>query len=232
MLITPTIRRLLRLNNWLRWRNRRSLARKGTFIADSVQVLGWANISIGRNCVISDESWINVNERSPHSVSIRIGDFTFLGRRNFLSSGALIDIGPYCLTGIDCHFLGADHNYSDPFVPYVTTGVTKGGQIRIGANCWLGSSVTILKGVTVGHGSVVGAASVVTQDIPPFSIAVGSPARIVKRFDPVLCEWIRPELLPESRFLPTEDEYIEKLQKHFPAVRLPAIAGSRKLGDI
>ena len=142
MLISPNIKSLFRSNHWLRRRNIRALKRNSTYVADSVQVLGWDNISIGRSCVISDGSWLNVNERSAGDIRIQIGDFTFLGRRNFLTAGGLIDIGPYCLTGLDCHFLGADHDYSDPFVPYAASGVTHGGEIRIGANCWMGSSVT------------------------------------------------------------------------------------------
>jgi acetyltransferase-like isoleucine patch superfamily enzyme len=232
MLNNLRVRRHRYLERWLRWRRKCSLVRSGTFMADSVQVLGWDCIDIGRKCVISDDCWLNVNERGSGGVSIRVGDFTFLGRRNFLSSGSIIDIGPYCLTGVDCHFLGADHNYSDPLKPYITTGVSEGGDIKIGANTWLGSRVTILKDVTIGYGSVVGAASLVSRDIPPLSIAVGSPARVIKRFDVTRGEWVQPGDLDGKAEVPQEEEYIRNLRKSFPSLRLPVVAGSVTLGDL
>ena len=56
--------------------------------------------------------------------------------------------------------------------------------IRIGNNVWLGGGVTVCPGVTIGDNSVIGAGSVVAKDIPPNSVAVGNPARVVKTFDP------------------------------------------------
>ena len=53
-------------------------------------------------------------------------------------------------------------------------------SISIGQDCWIGSGAKILAGVTIGNGAVIGANSVVTKDIPPFAIAVGSPARVIK----------------------------------------------------
>lgn len=52
--------------------------------------------------------------------------------------------------------------------------------ISIGADCWIGGSVTVLPGVTIGEGCTVGAGSVVTKDIPARSVAVGNPARVIK----------------------------------------------------
>ena len=59
-------------------------------------------------------------------------------------------------------------------------------QVNIGSDCFIGGGTTILPGVTIGKGCTVGAASVVTRDIPPFSVAAGSPARVVKRLREVL----------------------------------------------
>lgn len=57
--------------------------------------------------------------------------------------------------------------------------------VTIGNDCWIGGQTTILPGVTIGNGCTIGAGSVVTKDIPPFSVAVGSPARVIKRVSPV-----------------------------------------------
>lgn len=57
------------------------------------------------------------------------------------------------------------------------------GAINIGNGCWLGQNVVVLPGVTIGERSIIGANAVVSNDIPPYSIAVGMPAKVIKRFN-------------------------------------------------
>jgi maltose O-acetyltransferase len=61
------------------------------------------------------------------------------------------------------------------------TGLERAGAITIQDNCWIGGTVTICAGVTIGEGCVIGAGSVVTRDIPPFSLAVGNPCRVLRQ---------------------------------------------------
>lgn len=63
---------------------------------------------------------------------------------------------------------------------YFTVGKEAAKAITIGADCWIGGGALILPGVTIGDGSTIGAGSVVTRDVPPRSVAVGNPARVVK----------------------------------------------------
>ena len=56
---------------------------------------------------------------------------------------------------------------------------------------WIGEKVTVLPGITIGEKSIIGANSVVTKDIPPFCIAAGNPASIIKRYDFEKHEWVR-----------------------------------------
>lgn len=60
-------------------------------------------------------------------------------------------------------------------------GVEFALPVSIGDDCWIGGNVSILPGVTIGNGCTIGANSVVTKSIPPFSVAVGSPARVIKK---------------------------------------------------
>lgn len=64
-------------------------------------------------------------------------------------------------------------------------------HVSIGNNVWIGEHVSILPGVTIGEGSVIGANSVVSKSIPPYSIAVGSPAKVIKKYDFEKSEWIK-----------------------------------------
>lgn len=71
-------------------------------------------------------------------------------------------------------------------------GVEYAMPVVIGDDCWVGGNTTIMPGVTIGRGCTIGAGSVVTRDIPDFSVAVGSPARVVKSVAPV------PDLVAED----------------------------------
>lgn len=64
-----------------------------------------------------------------------------------------------------------------------TSGPEFGGKITIGEDCWIGGNVIILPGITIGRGTTIGAGSVVTKDIPAESVAVGNPARVIKKID-------------------------------------------------
>lgn len=230
------------LKRWLQRRERDAASKAwraknvgpGAYLDDSVQVLGWRRVRIGAQTIVSADSWLNVNNRAVDEPAIVIGANCFIGRRNFLSAGSLIRIGDYALTGVDCHFLGSDHLHATPFAPYATTGTTEGGEIVVGVNCWLGASVTVLKGVTIGFGSIIGAGSIVTRDVPPFSVAVGSPARVVKRFDVARNDWIAAEAFgaEQAARIPSEDDYLAQLRASHPVVKGPRIAAGPALGDL
>lgn len=233
------------LDLWHRWRWRRrddAQVRQwrerhvgtGATIASSVQVLGWRRVRIGAHAILSEGTWLNVNDRESDEPAIIIGESSFIGRRNFLSSGDLIQLGAYCLTGPNCHFLGSDHVFETPFVPYLISGTTAGGAIRVGVNCWLGAGVTVMKDVTIGYGSIIGAGAVVLSDIPPFSIAVGNPARVVRRYDIATATWVRAAeyTTASDARLPGETAYLERLRAAHPVVPGPRIAASFDFGDL
>lgn len=213
---------------------RRAHVGANSHIAPSAQVLGWRQVRIGHHTLVGAETWINVNDRRPDRPVVIIGDNCFLGRRNFINAGELVRFGDYCLTGPDCHFLGADHDFSSPFVPYATSGMVTDGVIEVGSNCWFGSSVIVLKNVRIGFGSVLGAGSVITRDVPPLSVVVGSPARVVQRYDVRAAVWVKTEDYPADgdAQLPTEKEYLANLREKFPSIRGARPALGADFGDI
>ena len=82
------------------------------------------------------------------------------------------------------HITDHSHGYEDPTRPIRDQPITSNGAVIIKRGAWLGFAAQVLSGVTVGENAVVGANAVVTHDIPPFSVAVGNPARVIRQFRP------------------------------------------------
>jgi len=205
-----------------------------TYIDPSAQFLGASRIAIGSRCSIGEDCWFNVNQRGVEGPAIIVGDSCFIGRRNFFTAGSQIILGDYALTGVDCHFLGANHSFADPLKPYVISEVPTEEPIMIGTNCWLGSSVIVLRGVRIGYGSIIGAGAVVTRDIPPFSIAVGNPAQVLRRYNFASGQWTAISDWTDACEvgMPDEENYRRMLKEKYPRVSVPAVAGSGALGNL
>jgi galactoside O-acetyltransferase len=88
-------------------------------------------------------------------------------------------VGDNVLFGPRTQVLAVDHVFTDPTIPVMDQGITASG-ITIEDDCWIGAGATVLDGVTIGRGSVIGAGAVVTKSVPPHSLAVGIPARVIR----------------------------------------------------
>lgn len=204
----------------------------GTFIHTTVQMLGKAHIRVGSNSVLSQECWLNVNQRICEQVAIDIGNHSFIGRRNFFSSGKGIVIGDYVLTGNDCHFLGSSHVVSDPTRPCLTTGTTATDLIVVGHNTFFGAGAKVLGHVTIGHGCVVGACALVTRDVPPFSQVAGFPATVRRRYSFPRRIWVDTDAFTQEdeAAIPSADAYLTTLRSH-GAPRMPYLAAGSDMGQ-
>ncbi len=116
----------------------------------------------------------------PHGGAIRLGSDVFLGPGVVIYGHGGVEIGPECLIAMHCRILSSEHTVAPAGVA-IRTQPDIPKPTRLGRDVWLGAGVTVLGGVTIGEGCVVGAGTVVTRDIPPFSIALGVPARVVGR---------------------------------------------------
>ena len=94
----------------------------------------------------------------------------------------LVGIGDRVMFGPNVSILSATHQTD---VQSRRDGIEFALPVKIGDDCWIGGNVTILPGVTIGNGCTIGAGSIVTKSIPPFSVAVGSPARVTKKVEEV-----------------------------------------------
>jgi acetyltransferase-like isoleucine patch superfamily enzyme len=108
-----------------------------------------------------------------------------MGKNSSLNQGVMVDgfggvsIGSGVRIASYCTLNTADHCFDDPDIPIHEQGYLC-APITIEDDVWLGSHVNVNKGVTIGRGAVIGAGSVVTKDIPPYSIAVGVPCKVIK----------------------------------------------------
>ncbi|MGJ5673080.1 MAG: acyltransferase [Nostochopsis sp.] len=113
---------------------------------------------------------------------VQIGEGTFIGPGACIAGSGDVTIGKRCLIAAHTGIFANNHNFADPTKYIVDQGISRQG-IVIEDDCWIGHNVTVLDGVTIGEGSVIGAGAVVNQDIPPYSIAVGVPAKVIKKRD-------------------------------------------------
>ncbi|MDY7557692.1 DapH/DapD/GlmU-related protein [Cryobacterium sp. 10C3] len=140
-------------------------------------------VTYGKNLRMGSDSTLS----SVHG--LRVGHNVSIGQRTVIEvDGA---IGDYCLIGRGVQIVGrVDHSIDEVGIPMAfSTWVgdrpaVPQDAVQIGSDVWIGGGVIILGGVTIGEGAVLGAGAVVTHDIEPYGIAVGNPARVIrKRFD-------------------------------------------------
>jgi len=142
---------------------------------------GRHGVTLGHNVRLREFGWVQVTSHLTNpGEGLVVGDNTYIGPHCLLGAGGLITIGRDVALGAYVQLLAENHNFADPARAINEQGVTREG-ITIEDGCWLGNSVIVLDGVRIGARSVVGAGAVVTRDVPPASVAVGNPARVVKR---------------------------------------------------
>lgn len=174
-----------------------------TLIGRHVALHNKSYISLGRRCIIEDGAEIQgISHRGitlGNKVTIGsgamirpsgyysgdigdglvVGDNTSIGPLNYIGCSGFIRIGSNVMMGPRVSLYAENHNFADTARPMKFQGVTR-ETITIEDDCWLGSHSVVLAGVAIGRGSIVAAGSVVTKNVPPFSIVAGAPARILR----------------------------------------------------
>lgn len=123
--------------------------------------------------------WIgSTNKLRAHEGNLRLGPKVVMGRDNVVNTYLDIEIGQNALLGDWIYICDFDHVYADPGVPIKKQGLVMTAT-RVGEDVWVGEKASILRGADVGSGSIVASQALVKDAIPPFSIAVGTPARVI-----------------------------------------------------
>ena len=146
--------------------------------------LRFGELKCGKNCTFENNAIL-----APRNGKIIIGNNVFIGTNVLIQSfdNVSIEIGEDTKIAKDTNIFASNHNIDNLDTRYKEE---VGIGIRIGKNVWIGSRVIILDGVNIGEFSIIGAGSVVTKDVPPYTIWAGNPAVIIKRYDFESSKWV------------------------------------------
>lgn len=166
---------------WNRLALHRELARrrafaKGPLNGEVLELLREGRLEIGEGTLLEPNVWLTGGEVG----RIRIGEGVFLNQGVMVAAVDLVEIGDHCMAANGCMITDGNHRFDDPTKPVTWQGFDSKGPTRLGDNVWLGANVVVTSGVTIGDRCVVGSNSVVTRDLPPGSIAAGSPAVVIR----------------------------------------------------
>jgi len=151
------------------------------------------HIWIGDDTVIGEYCELSVDPLSADmdGVILQIGSGCRINQFNRLGATCHVEIQDNVLLATHVFVSDTDHSYEDVTIPIWKQPWVYRGPVVLESGCWLGDGVKVIGGVTIGRNSVIGANAVVIESIPPYSVAVGIPARVVKRFDSETREWLR-----------------------------------------
>jgi acetyltransferase-like isoleucine patch superfamily enzyme len=154
---------------------------KGSILTPPFRLAGEERIEIHERVFVGSGCWLQtMDDAGSRDLAISIGSGTSIAGACVISAVRSVRLEENVLLARNVYISDHIHKYTERDTPILAQGVDKIRPVLIKAGAWLGQNVVVCPGVTIGAGSVIGANSVVTGDIPDRSVAVGSPARVVK----------------------------------------------------
>ena len=153
-----------------------------------LKIQGAEYIFVEKGVFIHDFTWLGAYPIDGNVPELRFGEGTCIGHFNHFSCSNKIIIGKNVLTADKVFIADNTHNFEDTNVPVMHQSIRVLQPVSIGDGAWIGENVSII-GASVGKNSIIGANSVVTKDIPDYCVAVGNPARVIKRFNKEKQSW-------------------------------------------
>jgi acetyltransferase-like isoleucine patch superfamily enzyme len=140
-------------------------------------------IFIGAKVYIGYNAWLAANPLTGNdNCKLIIGDGTSIGRFSHIYATSKIEIGKKVLMAERVYISDNLHGYSDINLPIIDQPIVQIDEVVIGDDSWIGENVCII-GASIGKHSIIGANAVVTKSVPDYCIAVGAPAKIIKRYN-------------------------------------------------
>lgn len=164
---------------------------KGFVVCGKMHLTNPKYISIGERVKIGPYSRLEVTNYTDTYLGtiITIGDGTSIEHAVHVYGTIGLKIGSNCMIASGCMITDNNHGINLEDGIYKNQKLTS-ECVQIGNNCWLGENVCVLPGVSIGDNCIIGCNSVVAHSIPEYSIAVGSPARVIKKYDQQIRKWI------------------------------------------
>jgi acetyltransferase-like isoleucine patch superfamily enzyme len=153
---------------------RRQAFARGPLHGNVLEMLREQRLVLGPHVLFEPGVWLTSD-----TGQIDIGGGSILNLNVMVAAVDRVAIGEHCMFANGCLVTDGAHRFDDPQRPVPWQGFTTKGATTIGDNVWCGANVVVTSGVTIGRRSVIGANSVVTQDVPEFSVAAGAPARVL-----------------------------------------------------
>jgi acetyltransferase-like isoleucine patch superfamily enzyme len=174
-----------RPRKWVQWfvnpfkhkKGKGALIRRRT----RMDVLPFNTFILGRYSTIEDFATINNGMGA-----VVIGDHTRIGIGNVVIGP--VRIGDNVILAQNIVLSGLNHGYTDPDVPIALQPCSV-AEIVVEDDCWIGANSVITAGVTIGRHSVVAGGSVVTKNVPPYTVVAGNPARPIRQYQPATGTW-------------------------------------------
>ena len=162
---------------WFKLRHPSVITEGFVFLGRGVELYarrGYGRLVLGR--------WVHVGDGSKlraHEGTLRVADKCVFGRNDTVNCYLDIEFGAATIVADGVYVGDFDHNFADRDLPIKDQGIAK-SPVRIGPDVWIGTKASVLRGVRVGRGCVLAAHTVVTTDVPDYSIVAGVPGRVVR----------------------------------------------------
>jgi acetyltransferase-like isoleucine patch superfamily enzyme len=176
---------------WFALRHRAAFGHLGrtAFMFPPYRIEGAQGIELGDRSSVQRGSWLYCVSHDEHQARLHIGSGCELGYNNHITSVRDVHIGDQVLTANNVYITDNVHGFEDINRPIMHQPVRFKRAVHIGSGSWIGENACVI-GASVGRNCVIGANAVVTRDIPDYCVAVGIPARVIRRFDPARGEWV------------------------------------------
>lgn len=162
-----------------------------SIIINPLRLDGKKRIFIGNNVIVNYKTWLASTPETGYKKGLLIlEDGCRIGNFNHIYATHSVVLHKNVLTADKVYISDNTHRYEDIYEAIYKQPIEQKGAVEIGEGSWLGESVCVI-GAKIGVHCIIGANSVVTKDIPDYCVAVGVPAKIIKRFDFKCKKWVK-----------------------------------------